>query len=451
MLFTRNLILFLIGGCGLFALRWVYPPLEWIGWAYDGFLLFCLLLDFRLTPNPGLLTATREVSETGAFGDDKLSLGADNRISIHLRNRGKLPLQVVVKDEPPATFSVPSRTLPVRIPANGEASVSYSVRPSHRGNYRFGNINLRYTGALGLMMRQAQIPAAEEVKVYPNLHEIRKYDLLARRGRLQQLGIRAAVLRGRGTEFESLRDYHHDDEFRQIHWKASARRGKLISVQHQVERSQNILVALDCGRMMAAEVNDASFPGGEGLSKLDHAINAALMISYVASVMDDKVGLLAFSDAVQCYLPPRKGRRQVYRIMESLYGLESELIEPDYQVAFSHLRTHSNRRTLVILFTDLVDAEVSKEMLIHLSAIRPAHLPMCVTINSGDILEMAAKVPHESREVYEKAMAVHVLKQREEALRALRSRGVYVVDVAASHLSVAVINKYLELKARVLL
>ncbi|MBI3922126.1 MAG: DUF58 domain-containing protein, partial [Armatimonadetes bacterium] len=406
-----------------------------------------------LQPRDDLLTR----SKVAGHGPEKLSLGVNNRISLHLRNRSSLRLLLTVKDDPPTDFSVSARTLTTLLAGRTEASLHYHVRPLHRGDYRFGDLYLRYVGILGMIVRQKRIPAAQEVKVYPNLLDVRKYDLLARRGRLMELGIRAAVLRGRGTEFESLRDYQPDDEFRHIHWKATARRGKLISVQHQVERSQNILVLLDCGRMMATQVTDSNAAasdgttGKAGLSRLDCAINATLMISYVAAVMDDKVGLLAFSDGIHTYLPPRKGRGQVYRIMESLYPLESDLVESDYRVAFQYLMSRSPKRTLVILFTDLVDADVSKEMLSHLMMLHPAHLPMCVTLSSSDILAMAGVMPGESQQAYEKALAVHVLKEREEALRTLRSRGVFVVDVPPENLSVAVVNKYLELKARTLL
>ena len=184
-------------------------------------------------------------------------------------------------------------------------AAAYHLRPTQRGDYEFGDIYLRVRGRLGMVHRLVRVPAARQVKVYPNMRETARFDLLARRGRLQQAGIRKARLQGAGREFESLREYQPDDELRRIDWKATARRGELISRQYEVERSQNVMLVLDVGRTMLAEV--------DGIQKLDYAINAALMLAYVATQSDDKVGLLVFADTVQTYLAaqerPRAGLR----------------------------------------------------------------------------------------------------------------------------------------------
>ncbi len=185
-------------------------------------------------------------------------------------------------------------------------------------------------GRLGMVERIRRIEAGAAVKVYPNLAHTTQFDLMARRGRLQQLGVRKTRLQGVGRDFESLRDYLPDDEMRRIDWKATARRGKLVSRQYEVEKSQAVIIVLDVGRTMLTEIN--------GVQKLDYAIDAALLLAYVASVSDDMVGLLVFSDHVHTFLPPRRGRGQVFAILEHLYDARASLAEADYQSAFAYLQ-----------------------------------------------------------------------------------------------------------------
>ncbi len=243
--------------------------------------------------------------------------------------------------------------------------------------------------------------------------------------------------------FESLRDYVPDDEFRRIDWKATARRHRPVSRQYETERSQSVIVMLDAGRMMSAEL--------EGMSKLDYAINAALMLGYAAVLRDDRVGLLVFSDVVKSYLPAAKGRHQLSKIVDELYGIEPELLEPDYGAAFRTLSLRNKRRSLVVVFTDLIDVDASEAILTYTSSLYPRHLPLCVTLQDSTLTAVAEQVPAEVGDVFEKAVAQRVLADREEALLWLRRRGVLVLDVPPAHISVEVVNRYLELKARSML
>ena len=193
---------------------------------------------------------------------------------------------------------------------------------------------MRWDGVLGLIIRQARFAAAADVKVYPNLLDIRKYELLVRKGQLQEMGLRHTRVLGSGTEFERLREYQLDDEFRRIDWKAMARRGKPITREFETERSQNVVCVLDIGRLMRSPVQDAS---GQSLAKVDYAVNAVLMLSYVAGLRGDKVGLLAFADQVTHYLAPKLGKGQFYRMLALLYAIESQPVESDYTKAFTYL------------------------------------------------------------------------------------------------------------------
>jgi uncharacterized protein (DUF58 family) len=445
MLATRRLIALVgIGALVLAAGLWD-PGLIVVGACYNAALAAALLLVYALARRrpSAALEAWREVS-------DPLSLGAPNRVAVALRSRARGPLRVVVKDRPPPELEHDARDTPVSLPAGHEAAVSYHITPRAKGDYRFGDIALRVTSPLGLFLQQHAVPAACDVRVYPNVKAVARYDLLARRGRLLEAGIRASRHRGRGTEFESLRTYLPDDDSRHINWKATARRRQLITSQFEAERRQNLLLVLDAGRMMAGRIAlaDAAEPASAEMTKLDYAINAALMCAYVAATMGDRVGLLAFAEEVTAYLPPRPGRGQVFRILEQLYRLEPRLVEPDYDAALHYLALHERRRSLVILFTDLVDPDSSERLLGHVGALHPHHLVLCCTLADADLLRLAHLSPHTEEEVYRKAVAMQVISEREAALTVLRRRGVQVVDAPADQLTAHTINRYLELKAR---
>ncbi|HLV79946.1 MAG TPA: DUF58 domain-containing protein, partial [Chthonomonadaceae bacterium] len=280
-------------------------------------------------------------------------------------------------------------------------------------------------------------------KVYPSLVETAKFTLMARRGRLQQAGIRQARLQGAGREFESLRDYLPDDELRRIDWKATARRGRLVSRQYEVERSQNVLLVLDVGRTMLAEI--------DGVQKIDYAINAALLLAYVATLAEDRVGLLVFADTVQTYLPPKRGRTQVYAILEALYNARASLAEPDYRAALAYLQARWRRRTLVVCFTDLWDPDSSRQTISELAALQPRHLVAAVTLLDTKVQRAADQDVTLPETAYQKAVATQVLEDRQKAVAALTQRGILVVDSPADKLSAELVNRYLEVKERMLL
>src|SRR5581483_7132616 len=372
--------------------------------------------------------------------EPRLSLGADNPVWLDLENRGGRALAVTLRDETPPTCVSDSAFLQGLVPARGRASLRYTLRPLRRGDHRFGDATVRWRGRLGLLDRQASYPLAEMAKVYPSLVDVRKYDLLARRGRLVEAGLRASRRFGSGTEFESLRDYQPDDDYRRINWKATARRGHPMTAEFETERSQNVLVVLDAGRLMATTVHD--------LHKLDHAVNTSLLLAYVAALRGDRVGLLTFSDHVLAYLPPRRGKRHFYLMLEALYNLAAEPVEPDFDAAFRFLAARNLRRSLLAIFTDLTDRDVSSSLVQHLARLARHHLAVCVTLADPEVLALAHATPATTTDLYERVVAGRLLAERAEVLGALRQRGVLTLDVPADRLSVAVVNKYLELKAR---
>jgi uncharacterized protein (DUF58 family) len=462
------------------ALLWVAAAVV-PGWRplvalYDVVLLILALCDLILSPQPRHFDLDREF-------DPKMNLGAPNQITLSVKSRAKFPTQVTMRDEtpeswtintdaPPAAINgVPLPVLPkleLRVEPTREASGHYSLLPARRGDFRFGFLSARYPTVLGFWFRQFHTePEQNTARVYPDISAVKRYELALREGKMRDIGLHLLRLRGQGTEFESLREYTSDDEFKAINWKASARRGKLIATNYEIERDQTIVICLDCGRMMtsmavarkeAKEKEDADSQASPSrhpllemetpLSKLDCAINATVLLSHVAASMGDSVGLLLFSDGVLKWLPPRKGRVQTGAIIEALYAAQPSMVEPDYQVAYEHLMARKVRRALVVTFTDIIDPEASRELLNASGALRRHHNALCVTINNRDVIDMAAIYPQTDSDLYEKAMAQRMLGQREGALEKLRASGVGILDVEASELTIATVNRYLALKSR---
>lgn len=438
----------------------ITPVLIAIAGVYVALLVIAVLADRRLSAQPADFSLRR-------IHDQRLSLGANNRVTVQVDYRGARPVRLLARDEFPPQFSAsaeqlglahaitPSGDSPapaekrsllgdgtgfVPIAPGGKARLRYSVRPPRRGDYRFGDLNLRWLGVLGLVVRQASFPAAASVAVYPNLLDIRKYDLLARRGMLQEMGLRRSRRIGAGSDFERLREYQNDDEFRRIDWKATARRGKPTVRQFETERSQNIVAAIDVGRLMSAPV--------DALEKVDYCVNAALMLSYVAGMRGDRVGLLAFADDVQIWLSPKSGKGQFYRMLAQLYALQSQPVEADYGRAFAYLSVKLKKRSLLVVMSDLAYGIATDSVVAQMAQLRQRHLPLLVTVNDPQLFALAGQTPVDSATTYQRALAEQVLAERALTLDQLRHRGVLTLDVPANQLSISVVNRYLELKSR---
>ncbi len=475
MLLTRRSLFLLLLTSLLLAGATFAPALLYVAGGYLFLVLLLFLADWRLTPAPRELEVTR-------VNDTRLSLGADNLIIIRVVNRARRAVRLLVRDEYPPIFHsdhvlLDTATAPLdsmeehqngsqkkngqgaKVAPRETVEFRYHVLPPRRGDYRFGDTNLRWQGVLGLIVKQSRFATAAPVKVYPNLLDIRKYELLVRRGQLAEMGLHQVRVLGSGTQFERLREYQVDDEFRNIDWKATARRAKPISREFETERSQNVIALLDVGRLMRSPVADPALAAANGnggarakkeleLTKLDYAVNAVLMLSYVAGLRGDKVGLLAFADDVTRYLAPRAGRGQFYRMLALLYGVESEPVEANYKRAFAYLQARHKKRSLVVIFTDLAGGIAVNEVVSQVAPLSPRHLVLLVAIGDPVVVQAARQVPRDSGGVYQRMVAEQLLDERALTMEALRQRGVLTLDVPADQLTISVVNKYLDLKAR---
>lgn len=444
MIFTRRFfILFALGAVPLLVLWSSFGSLSIVKWGllvYDLVLLTAALIDYRRMEDVSLIEVRRHLPH-------RFMIGEENEVQIFVSHRAARVLTLMIKDEFPPELELRGDRLLLATPPlklrREAVMVRYRLYAARRGDYSFGEIVIRWQSPLGLVIKQARIPAAENIKVYPNINEARRHELSARRSRQLLTGQRKTRLRGQGREFESLRDYVRGDEIRTISWTATARRGHLITRQFQVERNQSIVVMIDAGRLMTSRI--------EQLSKLDHAINAALAIGYVATSGGDNVGLLVFNRQVVKYLPPQRGHGQLLAMIEALYNVKAQMIEPSYARAFQYLSQNCKKRSLVVILTDLVDRDASGELLIYTAALLPRHLPLIVTIGDNDLRALVAREPKEVTEVYRQSVAEELLQQREEALGRITELGGLALDVPAGQLSFQLVNKYLEVKERGLL
>jgi uncharacterized protein (DUF58 family) len=406
----------------------------WLVVGFDACLLILVLFDGLLARGMAALRVRRERPA-------RLSLGTENEVAIVLENTTRRPLHILVRDEAPPLFRAEPISLEVTIPARGWARLTYRLLPTDRGNFSFGAIHLRCRGPLGLAWADRAIPAGEDVQVYPNLLEIRRYEALVRTTLVRAGGYRAKRLPGAGREFSHYRDYTPDDDYRHVSWKATARRGKPITAVHESEHSQDIIFCLDVGRMMAARVGT--------LSKLDHAINAVLMLTHVSQTFQDNLGLLVFSHTVHLWLPPAKGHAQHARFLQALYSVKPELCYVDYGEAFQYLIARHPKRALTMVFTDLLDSVVSAEYRDAARLLRRFHLPLTLAVADVPLQDLAARTPATTDEMYDVLVARDLLHGRAELLRQLEREGVMTLDTVPERLTIDAVNRYLALKTGV--
>lgn len=435
--FTKLFYLLFALGLVPLSMSWQFPGLRWVAAAFDGLLLILAIIDYHTSELPKELSITRE------FGG-RFAVGAETEVRIHVQNASNRPVNLVVKDEYPPTLILNGvREGRMDVGAQSTASLIYGLTPPRRGRFEFGQTALRFRSRLRLVWCDTKVTSPTAVKVYPNMRRAREAELKALGARSVVSSHRKTSWRGEGREFESMRDYVRGDELRHISWTATARRGKLTTRQYQIERDQTILVAIDAGRLMTARI--------ENETKLDSAVHATLALFSAAARAGDNVGLVVFGRKIRSFLPPSRGRDHLDSALEALYPIEPEMIEPSYARAFEFIAANSKRRALVVLLTDLVDEEGSKELLTSLNLLRPRHLPLVVTIADRDLKAVVQSSPTTVRELFTQSVAEEIIHHREAALRKVESQGGLALDVTAAALAPSLLETYLRVKERGLL
>ncbi len=430
----RFYILFALGLIPL-SLSWNIPSLRYIALAYDALLIALAFLDYFISRKlPEEFTVSRTFERRFAIGDETqvhLKISNASPKDFYLKIKDEFPPEMILKDEREAEFRSEAQTV---------SDFFYTLTPPKRGKYDFGKTAVRFFSRLGLVWCQANLGRAESVKVYPNIRRAREMELKAL-GASSYLAVqRKSIRRGEGREFESMRDYVRGDELRHISWTATARRNKLTTRQYQIERDQTIFIALDAGRLMTGRIGDET--------KFDTAIHAALALMSAAMRGGDNCGLMVFGRTVKKFLPPKRGVEHIDAVLESLHDLEPELIEPSYSRAFQFIAANSKKRSFVVILTDLVDKDSSKELINSLKLLRPRHLPLVATIGDRDLNATVSRKPENIEEVFTQSAAEEIIHQRESALRLVESLGGLALDVTTQTLAPRLLETYLRVKER---
>ncbi len=366
----------------------------------------------------------------------RLSIGRDNPISLH--GESATPVRLRLYDNYPIAFD--GTPMPLEIALNGKESetIAYTVNPKQRGEYPWGDLQVQQRSPLGLAWADWTVPAAETVAVYPDLIGLNQ---LSVKLALQATGTLKQKRRmGVGTEFAELREYDTGDDPRFIDWKATARLSQPLVRVLEPEREQTLLILLDRGRLMTAQV--------QGLTRFDWGVNAALSLALAGVSRGDRVGLGVFDRTLHTWIPPKGGRANFQQMIERLTPIEPVLEESDYLAAATHAAQQQHRRSLVVIITDIVDDTASAELLSALARLRPRHLPFCITLRDPAIDRQAHQPTAEVDAAYQRAVALDLLTQRETAFARLKRRGVLVLDAPAHQISEPLVESYLRIKSQ---
>ncbi|HET8655438.1 MAG TPA: DUF58 domain-containing protein [Longimicrobiaceae bacterium] len=400
--------------------------------AVDALLVAALLLDAALVPRRSEL----EVERTAPA---RVALGGSAPVTVTLRNHAARASAVLYTDDvPPPLEREGPETLEAAVGAGREATLEYAVRAAARGTATVGDAYLRLAGPLGLARVQRRVALADRVQVQPGVLEVRRFRLLGLRDRRREAGLRNLRMRGESGSFESLREYVPGDDPRTIDWKATARRSAVMVRRYEAERNQSVLLAIDAGRLMTERLGERE--------RIDYALSAALLLADVAAHQGDRVGVMVFSDRVEQYLPP--SRLPLACLSELLAGVEPRLVESNYPLAFGYLARQLRRRSLLVLFTDVIDAGVSSALLAHLARTAHRHLPLAVALRNPAIEAAAGAPVHEEPDAFRRAAAEELLHARAAALAAMQRAGVLVADARPQDAAPALVNRYLQVKER---
>ena len=393
-------------------------------------------IDLLSLPRQKAFTVQRDLLQVA-------SLDKAHAVTLTIANQTRRGWRIWVRDDLPAEFSAVPDQFHLELGRGSQAILPYEFRSRRRGEFFLRKVYLQAVSRWGLWKRFLDYPTGATVHVYPDMQQLSKYALLARTNRLSLIGVRRTRRIGQDNEFERLRDYSRDDNYRHIDWRATARRNKLTVKDFQVNQSQQLIFLVDCGRMMT---NEAA-----GFSLLDHALNSMLMLSYVALRQGDSVGLITFSDQIHSFVPPRGGLRQMNYLLHASFNRFPRLVESRYDEAFLYLASHCRKRSLVVLVTNVIDEVNALQVQQYLRTLVGRHLPVGVLLRDRQLFAAAERPDPEGPELFRAAAAAQIIGWREQVLTDLTHQGVRALDVFPEELTAPLVNQYLEIKARHLL
>jgi uncharacterized protein (DUF58 family) len=405
-----------------------------LGW--DAVVVLAWVVDLLRLPRAGLLKVERSWSGAASL---------NNPVNILLQVENQSQVDLICNhllDDVPEALREPV-LLEFKAPAQSSVTLSYPAKPRQRGDILLGGVYFRYQSPAQFAERWARVDLSQTIRVFPDLEEARRHNIYLHRARQIELEKRLVRQRGMGREFESLREYVEGDEFRNISWSATARRGKHVTKLYQVERSQAVWIVIDAGRLLRTRVGQ--------LSKLDLAANAALSLAQIALYSGDRVGLLVYGRKIQQRIGLGRGLPHMRQIMEGLASAHEEAAEADHLLAAAALLQLQKQRSLIIWITDLADTSMTPEVVESASQILSKHLLLFTVIAQRDLTALAAKYPENEQEMYETAAAQEVVQRREGLLTRVREKGALALEVNPGKLTTILVNQYLEVKERSLI
>lgn len=401
-------------------------------WFLQLVLLVLIVADVALAVSPARIEVVRE--EPGA-----MTLGVPATLSWVLSNHSGRPVHVSIADELAPSLRAQARRAAVKLPARGSATVRVELIPARRGRFHPDELVVRTEGPMRLAARQRARSLPGVLRVFPPFRSRQEAELLINRARILEVGLRSARGRGGGTEFDQLREYAVDDEYRRIDWAATARTGKPIVRTFRAERNQTVICLLDNGRVMAGRVAD--------VPRVEHAMDAVMMLTTVATRLGDRVGLVAFDRSLRAVVPPGNRRRQLGLVAEAMYTLEPALVDSDYRSAFTETLSRFRRRTMIVIFTDLVEQAVGESLLPALPLIAREHVVVIAAVRDPDVTRWAEGQPTDADDAYRRIAAVSALEERRRTVARLRGMGAHVIDAVPGRLAQELADSYLSVKA----
>ncbi|MGN6399742.1 MAG: DUF58 domain-containing protein [Flavisolibacter sp.] len=418
----------------LFVLSYFIPALFSIA------ILVLLFVGITILIETFLLYRKKNGIEAGRVLNGRLSNGDENKIVIELQNNYEFTIDCNVIDELPFQFQDRKWKRNLAIESLQKTTLAYFVKPNERGEYHFGNINVYVSGPLKLVRRRFIFHQAQTVKVYPSYVQMRRFSLMAVANHMQQTGVKRLRKLGHSMEFEQIKEYVRGDDYRTINWKATARRGDLMVNNFTDERSQQIYCLINKGRVMKMPF--------EGMTLLDYAINASLVISNVALQKQDKAGLITFAQSLDAFLPADKKPAQINLILETLYKQQTNFLEPDFEKLFSAVRNRIAHRSLLVLFTNFESFESLQRELPFLKRLAHYHLLMVVFFENTELKQLTETRAATIEDIYIKTIADKYRHEKKLIAKELQAHGIIAVLTTPQMLTINTMNKYLELKNR---
>lgn len=405
---------------------------------YDAASIILILLGVSILVDSFLVFGKRYALRAERITAERWSNGDVNKVTLNFQNNYSFPITANVVDELPVQFQERNWHRQVKLDKTSEGHIVYTLKPVTRGEFLYGNINVFVKGPLQFVKRRFVFPTAQTVKVYPSYIQMRRYHLLAVGNRLQEAGVKKVRRLGHSMEFEQIKEYVRGDDYRTLNWKATARKGGFMVNNYTDERSQQVYCLINKGRIMKMPF--------EGMTLLDYAINASLVLSNVALVRQDKAGIITFAEGLDAFLQADKKPTQMNLVLETLYRQQTRFLEADFEKLYSVIRNRITHRSLLVMFTNFESMDSLQRELASLKLIAQYHLLLVVFFENTELRQLTESTAMSIEDIYIKTIAEKFSFEKRLMVKELHKNGILTVLTSPQNLTVDTINKYLELK-----